>query len=276
MFTWLWGGLGNMSRPMSAGNKSVRKSNRVLMIVIAALAISGLFAQPASAKGGGQIGESWGTPGTGNGQLFNPGMFGADSTDGTVYAGDYTGELSKEASNYRIQQLSAGGEFKASAEIKRFPVAKKIIGLQGIAVDHGLGRIYMVESCRVGAVGGNFTCKELGAKLAARQILAYSTMPEGTKLVPDKTTPTIALPEGEKEIYNVQAVTVDPSNHDILILGEEIAGHKIVQRISSAGVLGARFTDTSDVLKPSTGGGEDSFASSLAVSTSGVAYTMIG
>ena len=248
----------------------------MLIALFVALALFATLAQSAAAKGGGQIGESWGTPGTGNGQLFNPAMFGADPVDGTVYTGDYNGELSKETTDYRIQQLSAGGEFKASTTIKRFPATKKIIGLQGIAVDHSLGRFYMVESCRVGALGGTFTCKELGAKLAARKILVYSTTPEAGKLIPDKTTPTIALPEGEKEIYNVQAITVDPANHDILILGEEIGGHKVVQRISSTGVLGARFTDTSDVLKPSTGGGEDSFASSLAVSSSGVAYTMTG
>jgi ABC-type phosphate transport system substrate-binding protein len=261
---------------MWGGVLGARKSSQAMIALFAAFALFASLSQSASAKGGGQIGEAWGTPGTGNGQLFNPAMFGADSTDGTVYTGDYTGTVSTETSNYRIQQLSAGGEFKASAEIKRFPVTKKIIGLQGIAVDHSLGRIYMVESCRVSALGGTFTCKETGGKFAARKILVYSTTPEGAKLVPDKTTPTIALPEGEKEIYSVQAIAVDPSNHDILLLGEENAGHKIVQRVSSAGVLGARFTDTSDVLKPSAGGGEDSFASSLAVAPSGTAYTVTG
>jgi hypothetical protein len=104
---------------VSGGVLEVRRWSLVLAALFATLALGATLAQSASANGGGQIGEAWGTPGTGNGQLFNPAMFGADSTDGTVYTGDYNGTVSTEASNYRIQQLSAGGEFKATAEIKR-------------------------------------------------------------------------------------------------------------------------------------------------------------
>src|ERR1700746_234473 len=184
-------GPGTMTGPMSAGGKAVRKRSLALLIVIATLALGAAVAQLAPAKGGGQIGEAWGTPGTGNGQLFNPVMFGADSTDGTIYAGDYTGTVSTESSNFRIQQLSASGEFKASAEIKRFPTAKRIIALDGIAVDPSLGPIYT---------------------------LCSSTPPEGGNLVPEKTTPTIALPEGAEELYTPKAIAVDPSSHDILLL----------------------------------------------------------
>ena len=98
-----------MSRPMSAGGQSVRKRSLALAFLIALVALGVAFAQLAPAKGGGQIGESWGTPGTGNGQLFNPAMFGVDSTDGSVYVGDYNGEVAKEATDYRIQQLTASG-----------------------------------------------------------------------------------------------------------------------------------------------------------------------
>ncbi|HET6999114.1 MAG TPA: hypothetical protein VFI03_11045, partial [Solirubrobacterales bacterium] len=75
-----------------------------------------------------------------------------------------------------------------------------------------------------------------------------------------------------QQIYDPRAIAVDPSSHDILLLAEENAKHKIVQRISSAGVLGARYTDTADKLKPTFNG----FANSLAVSPSGVAYTLTG
>src|SRR5262249_40130152 len=134
---------------VSGGGLGARRWRLVLGALIATLSLGANPAPPASPQGGGPIGESRGAPRPRNRQLVHPAMFGADSTDGTVYVGDYNGTVSTEASNYRIQQLSASGEFKASAEIKRFPVSKKIIGLQGIAVDHSLGRIYMVESCRV-------------------------------------------------------------------------------------------------------------------------------
>jgi ABC-type phosphate transport system substrate-binding protein len=257
-----------MAGPMSAGGKAVRRSSLALMALIAVLALGVTLAQSAAAKGGGQIGESWGTPGTGSGQLFNPAMFGADPTDGTVYVGDYNGETSKEATEFRIQQLSASGEFKAAATIKRFPTAKKGVGLQGIAVDPGLKRIYVVESCRVVLGAGNFKCKESGGVFGARNLLVYSTEASGSELV---KTATLPLPEGEKELYGPTAVAVDPSNHDILILAEEGAEHAVVQRVSSAGVLGKRFTDSADKLRPSRGE-----ANSLAVSNSGEAYTMTG
>ena len=258
---------------MSAREKAARRGGLTLTALVATIAMIAVSAQPAAAKGGGQIGESFGSPGTGNAQFFDPAMFGVDSQTGTVYTGDLTGTGS-ETANYRIQQLSSSGEFKASAEINRFPTTEKFLGLQGIAVDHELGRIYMVATCRV-ALGGGTTCKASGGKFAALRILVYSTTPEGTKLVPDKTLPTISLPTGSEEIYSPNAIAVDPSNHDILILGEDNEGHKVVQRFSSAGVAGARFVDSSGKLKPSAGA-TASYASSLAVSNSGETYTITG
>ena len=258
---------------VQGGTVVARRFSLALTALIATIAMIAVSAQPAAAKGGGQIGESFGSPGTGNAQFFDPAMFGVDSQTGTVYTGDLTGTGS-ETANYRIQQLSSSGEFKASAEINRFPTTEKFLGLQGIAVDHELGRIYMVATCRV-ALGGGTTCKASGGKFAALRILVYSTTPEGTKLVPDKTLPTISLPTGSEEIYSPNAIAVDPSNHDILILGEDNEGHKVVQRFSSAGVAGARFVDSSGKLKPSAGA-TASYASSLAVSNSGETYTITG
>jgi ABC-type phosphate transport system substrate-binding protein len=254
---------------VSNGVFATRRWGLALAALLGTLVLGVSFAQLAPAKGGGQVGEAWGTPGTANGQLYNPAMFGADTGNGNVYVGDYNGEVSKEATEFRIQQLTESGEFKAAATIPRFPVAKKAIGLQGIAVDPGLGRFYVVESCRVAPASGKFTCKESGGVFAARNVIAYSTTPSGTSLV---KTGTFPLPAGEEELYGPTGIAVDPSNHDILILAEEAAEHLVVQRLSSAGVLGKRVTDTTDKLKP-LGGGE---ASSLAVSNIGVAYTITG
>jgi ABC-type phosphate transport system substrate-binding protein len=247
-----------------------RRRGLALVAMIATLLFGATVTQTATARGGGQIGEAWGTPGTGNGQLYNPAMFGADTSTGDVYVGDYNGEVGKEATEYRIQQLSgASGEFKAATTIKRFPVAKKPVGLQGIAVDAGLGRFYVVESCRVALGAGNFKCKESGGVFGARNIIAYSTAAEGTSLV---KTGTFPLPEGENELYGPTAIAVDPSNHDILILGEEGGEHLVVQRVGSSGTIGKRVVDSTDKLKPISGGE----ASSLAVAPSGTAYTVVG
>ena len=136
-----------MERKLVRSGALARRLGAALLAVTALLALQ---AAPAAALGGGQIGESFGTPGVGNGQFFNPLMFGADPVDGTLYAGDYNGTVeATEATDFRIQQFSASGEFKASTTVKRFPEAGKIRGLQGIAVDHSLGRFYAVESCRV-------------------------------------------------------------------------------------------------------------------------------
>jgi len=253
-------------RPVQGGGRLTRRLGFALLAIAALLAV---YAQSAGALGGGQIGTSFGTPGVGNGQFFNPGSFGADPVDGTLYTVDYNGVLETEASNYRIQQLSSSGEFKASAEIKRFPTSKKIIGLQGVAVDHDLGRIYLVETCRLPTVSENFNCKESQGKFGARKILVYSTTPSAGKLVPDGTLPTIALPEGGgKQIYNPQAVAVDPNNHDIVILGEDFSGKKVIQRVSSTGTFGNRFTDSTGKIAQPAGP-----AVSLAVGPTGTAYT---
>ena len=255
----------------TGGAVNAKRWSVATVALFATVILFAITAQLAAAKGGGQVGESFGAPGVGNGQFFNPAMLGVDSQNGTIYTGDYTGVLSAETTNFRIQQLSPSGEFKASAEVKRFPETGKNVGLQGIAVDHELGRIYVIESCRVATTGGTFACRSIaGGKYAARKILVYSTTPEGEKL---KALSSIALPEGEKEIYEPRSIAVDPSNHDLVILGEENSKHKIIQRVSSAGVLGARFTDTGELLKPSVGGGA---ANSLAVSPTGVVYTLTG
>jgi ABC-type phosphate transport system substrate-binding protein len=244
---------------------------RSAIAVSLALALLALLPPSAGALGGGQVGTGFGTNGTGNGQFFNPGTFGADPVDGTLYTGDYVGASSDaEATNFRIQQLSPSGEFKASAEIKRYFETGKIASLNGIAVDHGAGKIYLTESCRVAKTGGTFTCIKFGGKFAARKILVFSTTPEGTVL---KQLPSIALPSGENELYEVKALAVDPGNHEIEILAEENLGNTVLQRVTSAGVLGPRFVDTSGSLKPEAGQAQ---ANSLVISPAGVSYTLTG
>jgi Divergent InlB B-repeat domain/PKD domain len=224
----------------------------------------------ASAETFGQIGEGWGTFGSASSQFFSPAMFGVDPNDGSVYAGDIT----PDGSHVRIQKLSSEGEFEASVEVPRWfnnkPVEEKILALHGIAVDHEEGRFYVIEGCRVST--GSTSCRVFGGHgFDARRILVYKATPEGEKLAPAATS-SLNLPEGAEELYNPQAIAIDPANNDLVLLAENAQGNTVIQRISSAGVAGPRFVDTENILRPSPG----REATSIAVGPDGKTYTLTG
>lgn len=251
----------------------VRRSTSLVLALAAAISLFAVTAgQSARADTFGQIGSAWGAPGSGNGQFFHPALFGVDSGDGSVYAGDVTPDLS----HYRIQKLSSSGQFKASAEIPRFsdlPEHNKIVALHGIAVDASLHRLYLIEGCKVSVPAG--ACKAFGSTYSAKQVIVYSTAPSGSSLVPPSGGPaTLPLPTGDEALYNPQSLAVDPSTGDLIILAENADGHAVVQRISSAGVPGARFVDSTDALKPGNGG--ELRATSIAVGPDGKTYTVTG
>jgi ABC-type phosphate transport system substrate-binding protein len=243
---------------------SIRRQITTLsaLFVAAALAILAMAAS-AGAETSGQIGEPWGGPGTGSAQFFNPGAFGVDPSDGSVYTVDVTENLQK----YRIQKLTEGGEFKASAEVARFVEPEKLAALHGIAVDHGEGRFYLIEGCRVNTISA--ACRKLGSLFSARQILVFKTEPEGAKLV---SAGTLTLPTGTEQLYNPKSIAVDPSTHDLVILAENAEGHPVVQRFSKTGASLARFVDSSNVLKPTL----SRFAPGVVVSPTGVSYAVTG
>jgi hypothetical protein len=249
---------------------SRRMTKHVVLATLAAVAfLVAIGSSTARAETFGQIGEAWGEPGSGPGQFFDPAMFGVDPSDGSVYAGDLTSDLL----HYRIQKFSSTGEFEASVEIPRWfnnnKAEEKIIGLHGIAVDHEKGLAYMIEGCRVAT--GLTNCRVSGGRgFNARRILVFESAPEGSRLVPSSPA-SISLPEGTEELYNPQSIAVDPSTHDLVILAESAAGHLVVQRVSSSGVLGAHYEDTADVLKPGEGN-----ASSVVVGPDGTTYTVTG
>jgi hypothetical protein len=229
-----------------------------------------LLAAPAAATTFGQLG-SWGTPGAAAGQLFNPGMLGVDPEDGSVY----TGEETPDEAHYRIQKFTASGEFKAKVEmpgaIKEGKV-EKALTLHGIAVDPVLDRIYVIEGCLLGRPAV-FSCKSsssIEGEFGARRILVFSTSPSGTELVPASPA-TLPLPEGAEALYEPQSIAVDPSTNDLVLFGENVDEHPTVQRISSAGVAGARFVDTANKLRPF-----NKEAHSIAVGPDGKTYALTG
>ena len=77
----------------------------------------------------------------------------------------------------------------------------------------------------------------------AKKILIYSTMPSGTTLVPPSEGPSsITLPTGAETIFGPTGIAVDPSTHEIEVMGETKATpkHEIFERYTLS-----RFTDGS-------------------------------
>jgi hypothetical protein len=238
-----------------------------LAVAVGAIFAIAAFAGPAGAAASGQIGEAWGKAGSAAGLFNDPGMLGVDPSDGSVYSGE-----EKDETHYRIQKFTSGGEFKASVEIPRFIKEEgqedKLTTVHGIAVDPSLHRLYVLEGCRLEMPATG--CEPFSPTFGARRILVFSTEPSGSTLEP-ATPATLPLPSGEEAIYNPQTIAVDPSNHDLVILGDDIKEHLLIQRISSTGVAGARYVDTGDELRPP---GKE--AESLAVGPDGTTYTMTG
>jgi hypothetical protein len=241
----------------------------VLALAASCLLLLGVFVAPAAAAGYGQV-ESWGSYGFAAGQFANPVMLGANSSDGTVFAGDFTkiAAGSGDSEFLRIQKLSPSGSVLGNAELRRFAdpgTDKKPIAYFGIAVDPSLGRFYVLEARK-------FNAEENG-ELMARQILVFSTTPKEGKLVAPEGGPS-TLPVPAEAIFKPRQIGVDPSNHDLILMGENRTTPKRtrLQRISSSGVAGALFIDSGNVLRPNF----ESPALSFATAPTGVTYAVVG
>jgi hypothetical protein len=114
---------------------------RRLLVALAgvALLLGAISAAAARAESYGELGH-FGKAGTGPGQFQIPPethayAFGVDPTDNSVYVGDEPTE-----GEYRVQKLSAAGQFLASVSFK----PANPIGLEGIAVDPEKERVYVL------------------------------------------------------------------------------------------------------------------------------------
>ena len=235
-------------------------------ILVGAITTALAMTPGASAATFGQLGETWGKAGTGAGQFFKPGTFGVDPVSGDVYAGD----MNSSGSNYRIQRFGKTGELEAAVEFSRKDAAtSKLVKLVGFAVDSARQRIYALEACK--APVGTMACSGTVGPFVALRVHAFSTA--GGKL---ESAGTLAMPSGEAELYEPTAIAVDPTNGDLVLLGEDgSATHKVVQRLSSSGVVGARFVDSEDKLRPRETALQGE-ARSLAVGPDGTTYALTG
>jgi PKD repeat protein len=236
----------------------------------------------AQAETYGELGH-FGSAGVGRGQFkftagatFGTHAFGVDPTDNSVYVGD-----EPQKREYRIQKLSAAGQFIAATPLLKPPNRD---GIEGIAVDPVKKRIYMLalerrsESATIDP-----------SEPAAGTLYAFSTEPSGEALQPAAGTNEGVLagpseleaqsdaPEGA--LLSPKGITVDPVTHDVIILGEvEQTAPKGVeepqlrfalQRVHADGTRGERYIDGTDFFA-----GERT-PNSPAVSPEGAVYVAI-
>jgi hypothetical protein len=250
---------------------------RALAAMAGSLMIVGATASVASASYG-EI-QHFGAKGVNEGQFEGSEestAIGVDPRDNSVYVVDLPGEKAAEKNEFRIQKFKANGEgkYEAVASVHFKPADDELSEevtdtVEGVAVDPAMNRIYVLaaeerSSNKVGEVDPEVT--------AATQLLAFSTVESGKTLVPAEGTPTtgkeIAVLAGEKvlkplsktpgeSLLEPSGIAVDPTNHNIIILGNVDNGKTefpqiALQRITATGEKGARWVDTSEYFEDET------------------------
>lgn len=220
-----------------------------------ALAAALLVSAPVSgAEVFGQL-SSWGTPGTGAGQLDNPAscsVFGVDPVDGSVYVGD---TAPSDSESCRIQKFSSTGTVIASTTLPVEESGTVTHPLRGMAIDHTHERFYLVE--------GNQTN-------VATKILVYSTAPSSGQLV--EATTAFSLPSGAEALKRVEGIAVDPEDGHLVVIGKNLTEeHVTLLRVSKTGAIENRFEGTSKDISPN---GRQ--ARSVVIGKGGKTYTLTG
>jgi PKD repeat protein len=236
-----------------------RTATRSLLFILAALAVMmlGADAATAGAQSYGELSKPFSGSGANEFKILTGALahaFGVDPTDNSVYVGDQP----KKENEFRVQKYTAGGSFVASVSLK-FKPSDRVEGIEGIAVDPVLKRIYVLtvyEREEESAVEPE--------EFAAGALYAFKTEPSGTTLVPaegtnsegvlvsaaamhaqseEAGTPTSALLEPA-------GIALDPTTHDVIVLGhEDVGGEKLqvaAQRVGENGTLGARWVDSGE------------------------------
>ncbi len=214
-----------------------------------------------------------------------------DPSTGDIFVGDEFFNKSNSKNEARVQEFSPGpsGAFIAEGRIKLTRLAEHLAGL---AVDPVAGRLYMlIEEERPGEeeieekIEGKEESlekkrekhepteelekeiAELKAKLplfdpeqpAASELAYFTIPPTGEALSSHNLVPKTALlptsETGDAPLLDPSGLAVDPTTHDILILGQqdestskalqegESAWHTAIQRVHETGELGPRYID---------------------------------
>jgi PKD repeat protein len=244
-----------------------------LLIVCILPAIARAAETYGEVAGGGFVGKV----GAGNKEFkitLGTHAFGVDTTENSVYVGD-----EPKKGEYRIQKLTASGTFLAQTALFKPPNHD---GIEGIAVDATQKRVYVLALEKRGEA------LTIGPSMpAAGTLYAFSSEQSGETLPPATGTSEGVLtgPEAfasqsdaaEAALLEPRGIAVDPSTHDVIVLGEvglKVEGEKepqfrvALQRIHSSGVLGERYVDAGDFFSGLT-------PNSPVVSTKGSVYVTV-
>lgn len=236
----------------------LRNVLRHLLSALAGLVLLGATSAVAHAESYGELGSFGKGAGAGNGQFkitSGTHAFGLDSTDNSIYVGDEPAE-----GEYRIQKLSATGQFLGSVSFR----PANPIGLEGIAVDPEKERVYALAVTLRGSgalidptthAAGTlyaFKTKQSGEKLESAASGTSKEAEEGVLASPN-TLETESEVQGHA-LLEPSGIAVDPSTHDVIIMGSEDQGEKAgvpqlrvaLERISETGTLGPRYVDATD------------------------------
>jgi hypothetical protein len=239
-------------------------------LALSAFAVA-MTAGAAQADNYGEI-ASFGSAGKGTGQLepFEEAAgMGVDPTDNSVYVVD----LPDEKDEFRLQKFTVNGEGKytAVASVKFRPQDTEAKNeeadvVDNVVIDPVLKRVYVLASELRPSE------KIDPEKVGAADLYAFSTEPSEGKLLPASGTPAtgketgvlagpkILKPLSEKQgesLLEPAGIAVDPTNHDIILLGGEDPGHALgetliaMERVSETGALGGkskepRWVDTTN------------------------------
>jgi hypothetical protein len=221
----------------------------------AVLALALLAAAGTAAAAQAEYGEiqRFGSAGTGEGQFETQeaGGFGVNPKNNDIYVVDL---VNAENNTFRIQRFdpNSKGEYgKPVASITFKPKDESLKTteeddqISNVAVDPEKNRIYVLaaEERPVGLIDSG--------KDAASQLFAFNIENEAlTSLGVIASTKVLKpLAEGEGEaLLEPDGIAVDPTNHDVIILGEEERGHIepviALERLTEAGKLAeARWSD---------------------------------
>ncbi|HXB65506.1 MAG TPA: hypothetical protein VNV42_11600 [Solirubrobacteraceae bacterium] len=275
----------------------------LLALLAGVLLMTTATATVARADSYGEIGHPFGERGTGPGQFKSiPSTtvgFGVDPADNnSVYVVD---SPNLEKNEYRIQKFSANAKgeygFEASVTFKA-PIDSNATTqdrVEGVAVDPTLERVYVLAveerpPNEEKEEGEEVTHRVDGGVFAAGTLYAFSTKANGAKLEPASGTTNGGVLAGAgvlksqsetpgEALLEPKGITVDPTTHEVIILGAEDPGEIeevpqsliALQRVTEKGKLGARYVDTTNFFEIEPGGAVPSAASPV-VTSSGKVY----
>jgi hypothetical protein len=279
----------------------------LLALVAGALLMAGATAAVAEADNYGEIGHPFGERGTGPGQFTSvPSIadgFGVDPTENPTPDSVYVIDNPKKG-EYRLQKFSANAKgeygFEASVTFKPPIVAKAGTQdmVEGVAIDPTLERAYVLAveerpQNEEEVEGEEVTRRVDGGMFAASTLYAFSTKANGAKLEPASGTTngilagaSVLKSQSEtpgEALLEPKGITVDPTTHEVIILGAEDPGEKeeepqplvALQRVTPGvapekAKLGARYVDTTNFFEAQ--GADVPFVASPVVTSSGKVY----